>query len=250
VTRDEWLSGTDPLEMVNAVAPRLTDRKLRLFLAACCRRLYRLPTGPRWRDAVETAERFADGECGQEEMKRAARAAHEAVDLADPWAPWSWLTKAGGAVFAACLPPGHLGNPVGSFAGRYMRGSYLVMRGVDAAAEAAANHASPPAEGNRGAIHSGILVRERTEQCRLLRDVAGDPFRPAALDPSWLAWNSGTVVSIAGAAYEKQAFDCLPILADALEDAGCTDPAILGHLRGPGPHVRGCFVIDLILDKG
>src|SRR5262249_34823869 len=105
VTRDEWLSGTDPLEMVNAVADGLTDRKLRLFLVACCRRLQHLPAGPGLREAVEVAERFADGTCGQEEMERAARAAGEEVDTANQGQGWPGLSKAGTAVFVACLPP-------------------------------------------------------------------------------------------------------------------------------------------------
>jgi predicted component of type VI protein secretion system len=70
---------------------------------------------------------------------------------------------------------------------------------------------------------------------------------PAEKD--WLDWNDKTVRKIAQAINNDQAFDRLPILADALEEAGCTDPAILDHCRGPGPHVRGCWVVDLLLGK-
>jgi hypothetical protein len=79
-----------------------------------------------------------------------------------------------------------------------------------------------------------------------VHDIFGNPFRRVTLDPSWL---TSDVVALARAAYEERAFDRLPILADALEDAGCTDAAILSHCRGPGPHVRGCWVVDLILGK-
>jgi hypothetical protein len=84
-----------------------------------------------------------------------------------------------------------------------------------------------------------------------IRDIFGPlPFRPVALAPAWLAWNGGTVVKLAEAIYEDRAFDRLPILADALLDAGCEDADLLGHLRGPGPHVRGCWAVDLLLGKG
>jgi hypothetical protein len=83
----------------------------------------------------------------------------------------------------------------------------------------------------------------------LLREVVGNPFRPVALDPAWLAWNHGTVPAIARRVYEERAFHDLPILADALEDAGCTEADILAHCRQPGEHVRGCWVVDLILRR-
>jgi hypothetical protein len=63
------------------------------------------------------------------------------------------------------------------------------------------------------------------------------------------AWRSPTVLRIASATHDAGSFSDLPILADALEDSGCDDPDILGHLRGPGPHVRGCWVVDLLLGK-
>ena len=91
---------------------------------------------------------------------------------------------------------------------------------------------------------------EERVQTDLLRCIFGPlPFRPAFLAPSWLAWNNGTAPKIAQAIYEDRAFERSPILADALEDAGCTDAEILGHCRLPGPHTRGCWVVDLLLGK-
>jgi hypothetical protein len=90
----------------------------------------------------------------------------------------------------------------------------------------------------------------------LLREMVGNPFRTVALDPAWLAWQGGTVVQLSRTAYEERhlpegTFDPtrLTLLADALEDAGCTDAELLGHLRGPGPHVRGCWALDLITGR-
>jgi len=89
-------------------------------------------------------------------------------------------------------------------------------------------------------------VPERKEQASLLRDVFGNPFRPVTLDPAWL---TATVKSLAQAIYTDPAFDRMPILADALEDAGCTNADILSHCRQPGEHCRGCWVLDLLLGK-
>ncbi len=83
-------------------------------------------------------------------------------------------------------------------------------------------------------------------QAALLRDIFGNPFRPVAFDP---AWRTETVVGIARGIYEDRAFERMPILADALQDAGCEHPDILTHCREPGEHVRGCWVVDLVLGK-
>jgi hypothetical protein len=82
-----------------------------------------------------------------------------------------------------------------------------------------------------------------------MREVIGNPFRPVAINPAWLNWNDGTVRKVAQAIYDERAFDRLPILADALEEAGCTNTDILNHCRQPRNHVRGCWVVDLILGK-
>jgi hypothetical protein len=84
----------------------------------------------------------------------------------------------------------------------------------------------------------------------ILRDIFGNPFQPPPrIDPAWLARNDGTVRKLAEAIYEGRSFDRLPILADALEEAGCEDAELLGHLRGSGPHAKGCWALDLVLGK-
>jgi hypothetical protein len=82
--------------------------------------------------------------------------------------------------------------------------------------------------------------------CALLRDAFGNPFRPVAVLPEW---RTDTTVSLARTMYESRDFGAMPILADALQDAGCDSAEILDHCRGPGPHVRGCWVVDLVLGK-
>jgi hypothetical protein len=96
---------------------------------------------------------------------------------------------------------------------------------------------------------NGAWAAERSEQAALMRDLVGHLFYGAAADSAWLTAYGGTVAMLAQAIYDERAFDRLPILADILEEAGCTDPYILAHCRGPGPHVRGCWVVDLLSGK-
>ncbi|MCE9561576.1 MAG: hypothetical protein K8U57_05935 [Planctomycetes bacterium] len=79
-----------------------------------------------------------------------------------------------------------------------------------------------------------------------MRDIIGNPFRPVVADPSWL---TSDVIALAQGIYEDRAFDRMPILADALQDAGCDNEDVLSHCRQPGEHVRGCWAVDLILGK-
>jgi hypothetical protein len=90
---------------------------------------------------------------------------------------------------------------------------------------------------------------ERAAQADLLRDLFGNRFRTMEVAPAWLVWNDGIIVHLARSILEDGRFEEIHILADALEEAGCSDQGILGHCRGPGPHVRGCWVVDIILGK-
>jgi hypothetical protein len=106
---------------------------------------------------------------------------------------------------------------------------------------------------------SKTAAKEDRLQSQHLRDIMGNPFRP--LPPKrgkrqweeklrgWRTWHSGTIPKLAQAIYQDRAFDQMPILADALEEAGCDNADILAHLRGPGPHMRGCWILDLLLGK-
>lgn len=84
------------------------------------------------------------------------------------------------------------------------------------------------------------------KQAAMLRCVFGNPFRPITLNPSWL---TSTVLALANCIYQEKAFDRMPFLADALQDAGCDNEDILNHCRRSGEHVRGCWCVDLILCK-
>ena len=100
-------------------------------------------------------------------------------------------------------------------------------------------------EASEEAAENTLASAER-EQVALLRDIFGNPFRPVTLNP---VYQTPTAQSLAQSIYDQRTFSQLPILADALEEAGCTDAAILNHCRQPGEHVRGCWVVDLVLGK-
>jgi hypothetical protein len=85
--------------------------------------------------------------------------------------------------------------------------------------------------------------------CDLLREIVGNPFRPAIVNANWLRWRDGLVEKMVSAIYDERRFAELPVLADALEDAGCDNTDLLAHLRGPGPHVLGCWALDALLGK-
>ncbi|WP_052562161.1 hypothetical protein [Gemmata sp. SH-PL17] len=91
-----------------------------------------------------------------------------------------------------------------------------------------------------------VWAQAEAEHADVLRDIFGNPFRPVTLSPSSI---TSIAVALAAQMYESRDFSAMPILADALQDAGCDNDDILNHCRGPGPHVRGCWVVDLVLGK-
>jgi hypothetical protein len=147
------------------------------------------------------------------------------------------------------------------------RGNVKIARLAAAAASLAAHRSRRGAREAAGRVFSTVWygeglydesrrAAEKSAHLVLLRCVFGNPFRPTTPDRAWLTWNHGTIPKLAQAVYEKRSlpdgsFDLtrLAVLADALEEAGCTDADILAHVRGPGPHVRGCWVIDLLTGK-
>jgi hypothetical protein len=98
-------------------------------------------------------------------------------------------------------------------------------------------------------LRKHLAQEQAAQQIHLIREIVGNPFRRPTVQQAWLRWNDGTVPRIAQGIYEERAFDRLPILHDALLDAGCDNEDILAHCRGAGPHVRGCWALDLLLAK-
>ena len=223
MTEEEWLACDDPGPMLGHLDGRASDRKLRLFAVACCRRMWPLlPDGPA-RTAVDVAERYADG--------LADRAAIEQAVWAVPLPDW----------------PG---------VGRRVTDQYTVKPGLatDLAdprtyAWLTAQQLLPGLTPERAAViwaGDGARFVPGPDQAADLRDIIGNPFRPAPFDPRW---RTAPALALAGTMYEARDFAPMPILADALDEAGCDNADILAHCRSAGPHVRGCWVVDLILGK-
>jgi hypothetical protein len=104
----------------------------------------------------------------------------------------------------------------------------------------------------RNLLDKEVIVYEKSElvwMLSVLRCIFGNPFRPISINPAWLTWHDGLLVSLAQRMYDSRDFSDMPVLADALEEAGCDNADLLAHCRQTGEHVRGCWVVDLILGK-
>jgi hypothetical protein len=223
MTEDQWVACGDVEAMLGHLrgAGTAGDRKLRLFGCACCRQVWGRLTDPRSRKAAEVAEQLADGAATEAMRSEAAAAADEAQYAVWLYAPEKNASES--PSWLASLIPGHL---VGE---------------------------EPAIPATLDAL-SKVEPTGRAQAAALLRDIFGNPFRPLVLAPSLL---TPPILSLADAAYHGRELpsghlsrDRLLVLADALEEVGCEDAALLEHLRSEGAHVRGCWAVDVVLGKG
>lgn len=213
MTETEWLTGTNPVPMLEYLGRGVSDRKLRLFACAFCRRFWSV-LDERGRAIVETAERFAEGTVSPQELA-AVRHESPAVLGTHYWSEEAFTIH------------------------------HAAVQTLDEDAWHAAFHAS-----------SAVVIfdrttwdRENVAQCGLLRCLFGNPFATVGWNSDWPSWHEGLLVSMARQMYESRDFTEMLWLADALEEAGCTDAGVLNHCRQPGEHVRGCWVVDCLLGK-
>lgn len=225
----EWITCLDLERLISylrgASSNRL-DRKARLFACVCVRRVWERMHAV-GQAAVVVAERFADGLATSRDLASCYDVGMNA---------WSKANLAWETMLLNSL-------------------AVSLKEGFSAALYAAKHTPEtliPPGTPNRKAAKAN----ERQFLRALFMDIFGNPFRPVAIPLTLLAWHDDLVVRLAQTAYDERQLPegtldngRLAILADALEEAGCTDADILCHLRGPGPHVRGCWVIDLLLGK-
>jgi hypothetical protein len=200
----DWRACLVPRVLLEEVRPGASERKLRLLLCGALRQVWQRLPDPRCREAVELAERVADGQATPAERQ----------------ALWLRLEQARGEAAA-----------------RHAEDLALWFR--DARNTLAEDMGQPllPAE-----VSGRVL-------CELFRDLFTPHFNPA-LDPDWLKWNGATLLKMARVLYDERRFADLPLLGDALEEAGCRDLEILSHCRAPKAlHTRGCWVLDALLGK-
>jgi hypothetical protein len=219
--------------MLKLLGEGASDRKLRLFACACSGRFLYLHPDRRIDEAFGVAERFADGLVSDAARANAQRTTGAPEVIARAKSP-KWEHKWEHLI--ASLVHRTLAREAFEAAWNAPVLSYEVLDCL--------------ADGHRDRDTRAIHTAEWQVCNGFLRDIFGNPFRPGpAIDRAWMTWNAGTVPKVAAAIYDSRDFGRFVVLADALEDAGCTDAEILGHLRGPGPHVRGCWAVDVLSGK-
>jgi hypothetical protein len=235
MTEAEWLGYEGPTTMFYWISYRMLDglrgteqkrqlrlleRKQRLFGVACCRRIWPLLPDEEIRYCVEVSERFADERATAEELKEALE------KVAEMWVKTRGLDPAVSACRQVCLGEVHghdiRTNAINAILAKQPRAQYQVS-------------------------DESIIKVEEAEHRQLLRDIFGNPFHPVTCSPEW---RTSTAIALARHMYESRDFSAMPILADALQDAGCDNEEILAHCRDEkATHVRGCWAVDCLLGK-
>jgi len=229
MTEDQWLKASEPdlllnwlHEVMGLTGMQTNERNLasprqcRLFACACCRLIWHWLSESE-RGYIQVAEAYADGKVKQSSL---ARVCAKQV--------------------SARLPAG-----VGHYA------SVAVTWALKLPSATNPDLSSPEILARWAAEYSRRLPIENhaKRQVALLRDIIPNPYRPVKLEPAWLKWNGGVIRKLAESIYDERNYEQLPILADALEDARCTNEDLVKHCRSKGPHVRGCWAVDLLLGK-
>ncbi len=257
MTEDEWLKKDDwPEGMLRELHTpwvqgqvRVSERSLRLFSCACCRQVENFVRVDLVQRVLSVVERHMDGLASDDELRTVGdaieRAWFEGHDEAARTMPADSFVSLSAsdpalhlieaAAYAAGRMPGGMSS--GGWIGLAMFAAMQCRLAVMYAAAEFGKDQRPVTQ----AVLGTHLV--------LLRDCLGNPFRPVSLNTAWLAWNDGVVRKLTQSIYDEQAFERMPILADALEEAGCTSTDILHHSRHHAEHARGCWVVDLILGK-
>jgi hypothetical protein len=242
MTEAEWLSETTPFDMFEHIKKEarsrraaLPHRQLRLYGCAACRLVWPLLTEEASRKGVEVSERFADGLAKRSELGRARETAAAVALALKP-------AREGKLLVATGKHPPSLAAEMATWASAESIQDVVEMLSTAAAGLVLALKTRAVDEKEIATLREALRRLDR-----LFRDIFGNPFHPMpSIAPGVRTWNDGAVVKMAKVIYDERAFDRLPILADALEDAGCDDTDILGHCRSAELHVRGCWLVDLL----
>lgn len=217
MTEAEWTTCAQSGKMLKFLDGKVSQRKLRLFACACCRWAFQGVTDTDVRQSILTTERYADGLVGAGVLAPVRNRIKDRFQT------------------AICT---RSRNPLGT--------KYHVL---DAALRLCSDFdwEARFVECITGSCWFYLKSPDKGVMPSFLRCIFGPtPFCPVTFDPVWL---TSAVQQLAAAIYEERAFDRMPILGDAMEEAGCSNADILCHCRQPGEHVRGCWVVDLILGK-
>jgi hypothetical protein len=276
MTEAEWLASEEPWLMTEFLRGSTQNRKLRLLACAACWRVWNSSVSPATTQAVSVAEAFADGVVSMDDLTRVhalilqyvPAALREAEGGGSGGQSSGYLTyTAGAAVHATgenawhaaahAIPSAALaacGASV-SVLSHYAAGLHF-NTGISAQANFGRPGVTYSATPTPGAIRADRIpardmpagyAAELASQADLLHDIFGNPFRPVVCSPSW---RTDTALSLVRQMYDSRDFSAMPILADALQDAGCDNEDILNHCREMGGvYVRGCWVVDLVLGK-
>jgi len=247
MTESEWLTSTDPEPMLKFLGKKASDRKVRLFAVACCRRVWASLEHEEFRDAVEKAEAFADGLINKAELLEAHMKANLVFrDLHDGKdnGPGAALTASGfpgpkKSIFVRIVDA--LDDPW--WEDEFDKGDRLAPAIVTAQH---AGRAAATLAGHRISLNSPARIAEHREQAHLVRCFFGNPFRPRPTRGDWL---TPEISMLADRIYAERAFDRMPLLADALLASGCTTADLIDHCRAGSEHARGCWAVDLLLGK-
>jgi hypothetical protein len=245
VTEKEWLACGDPILSLEHERGWPSPRKQRLFALACCRRVaHLLRDDSDWEQAFAVAELYAERKAKRSDLKPFRAGGGGGV-------PWLGRTYADVRTRCAAEAAGWVcETSLRLYAAQAARAAACA---VAYAAMPPNEPYVPPAESRYHQRWSDAERAEKKAQLALLREVWGDPFRPVSASLGRLPREAARLARAgydeSGSAGGELDGHRLAVLADALEEAGCTEEAVLGHLRGPGPHVRGCWALDLILGK-
>jgi hypothetical protein len=245
MTEGDWLTAADPQAMLTLLRKRkVSPRKARLFCVAAVRQVWPLVNDDRSRKTLEVAERFADGAATETELVRARTALRTWALMARR--PDSWFCQRV-LNFMHRIGPS-LGYDSWTYDIPPTAADVAIIAAVcdNAVKEARTvlEQALEARDDNPGGA-SDATALGAARLCDLVRDVFGNPFRR----PAVLCQCPELVRQMATDIYNERTFEYLPVLADALEEAGCSDAAVLGHLRSAEPHYRGCYALDVILQK-
>jgi hypothetical protein len=288
MTEVEWLQCSDPGVLLEFLRLRASGRKLKLFDVACARSVRHLLGDPRLHAALAEAESSADAESVRESgtaIQVAALECARGLEESAHAAEREWRLGGRDAWAVSLNPRQALGDWLEEACQRLDRlAAWQAARAALTALEGVGDHFADPHrwrfrtqaartaalaaryEAERGALRAGAeaglappdLIRQagekaddrhravRASQSECLRDLFGSSFYLVAFDASW---RSATAVNLAGRMYDTGEFDAMPVLADALQDAGCEVSAVRDHCHGPGRHFRGCWVVDLVLGR-